>query len=205
MPTTRTRSYFYAKASLVEADFDDLVYSALMYEDSSAIGRSILGAADAAAVRALISASDAVPTGTVIQWAGVAAGIPSGYILCNGASLLRASYAALFGVIGTSFGAADGTHFNVPDLSASFVKGASADGDVGDVGGSATHGHSDTTGSANTLISVSVPGATAMAGGAAVGASGAATVTDPGHSHPIALSAVNNEPPYARMYFLIKT
>lgn len=42
---------------------------------------------------------------------------PSGWLLCNGASLLRSEYANLFTAIGTAFGAADGTHFNVPNLS----------------------------------------------------------------------------------------
>jgi microcystin-dependent protein len=41
---------------------------------------------------------------------------PTGYLLCYGQSLVRADYAALFSAIGTTYGAADGTHFNVPDL-----------------------------------------------------------------------------------------
>lgn len=53
-------------------------------------------------------------TGMIAPFAGASA--PSGYLLCDGASYLRSSYSALFGVIGTVFGAADGTHFNVPDL-----------------------------------------------------------------------------------------
>lgn len=44
------------------------------------------------------------------------AAIPSGYLACNGASLLRASYPDLFTAIGTTFGAADGTHFTLPDM-----------------------------------------------------------------------------------------
>lgn len=55
-----------------------------------------------------------VPTGAYFPYAGSAA--PTGFLLCDGSSLLRSSYADLFAVIGTSFGAADGTHFNVPDL-----------------------------------------------------------------------------------------
>ena len=54
------------------------------------------------------------PAGAVIAFAGSAA--PGGWLICNGASLLRASYAALFAVIGTTYGAADGTHFALPDL-----------------------------------------------------------------------------------------
>lgn len=54
------------------------------------------------------------PVGGIILYG--AASAPTGWLLCNGASLLRASYAALFAVIGTTFGSVDGTHFNVPDL-----------------------------------------------------------------------------------------
>jgi len=38
------------------------------------------------------------------------------WLSCDGASLLRADYPDLFAVIGTTFGAVDGTHFSLPDL-----------------------------------------------------------------------------------------
>lgn len=41
---------------------------------------------------------------------------PSGWLLCFGQSLLRTTYASLFGVIGTTYGAVDSTHFSLPDL-----------------------------------------------------------------------------------------
>lgn len=52
-------------------------------------------------------------TGTVLDFAGSTA--PDGWLLCFGQSLLRADYPNLFAKIGTTYGAADGTHFNVPD------------------------------------------------------------------------------------------
>jgi len=55
-----------------------------------------------------------VPTGAIMPYGASVA--PTGYLLCDSASYLRSDYAALFAVIGTAFGAADGTHFNVPDL-----------------------------------------------------------------------------------------
>lgn len=70
------------------------------------------------------------PTGTVTAFAGTAA--PSGWLLCNGAAYGRTSLdpspqAALFGVIGTTYGAGDGlTTFNVPDLRGMFVRGLDA-------------------------------------------------------------------------------
>lgn len=56
----------------------------------------------------------AMPAGAVVPYAGALA--PSGFLLCDGSSKVRADYAALFTAIGTAFGAADGTHFNVPDM-----------------------------------------------------------------------------------------
>lgn len=41
---------------------------------------------------------------------------PGHWLACDGSSLLRASYPDLFTAIGTAFGAADGTHFSIPDL-----------------------------------------------------------------------------------------
>jgi microcystin-dependent protein len=54
------------------------------------------------------------PAGTILQYAGSSA--PSGYLIADGSSLLRATYATLFAIIGTTYGSADGTHFNIPDL-----------------------------------------------------------------------------------------
>jgi len=55
-----------------------------------------------------------VLTGLVFDWAGTTA--PQGYLLCNGAAVSRTTYAALFAVIGGTYGVGDGsTTFNVPD------------------------------------------------------------------------------------------
>lgn len=52
------------------------------------------------------------PTGVIQAYGGTAA--PTGWLMCDGSSQLRASYPDLFAVIGTAFGSVDGTHFNVP-------------------------------------------------------------------------------------------
>lgn len=52
-------------------------------------------------------------TGTVLDFAGATA--PNGWLLCFGQSLLRTDYPNLFTAIGITYGAADGTHFTVPD------------------------------------------------------------------------------------------
>ncbi len=67
------------------------------------------------------------PVGSIITYG--AASAPTGWILCDGASLLRAgTYAALFAVIGTTFGSVDGTHFTVPDMRGIFPRGAGTHG-----------------------------------------------------------------------------
>ena len=49
---------------------------------------------------------------------------PSGYIKANGATLSRTTYASLFAVTGTIFGAGDGsTTFEIPDLRGEFLRG----------------------------------------------------------------------------------
>lgn len=49
---------------------------------------------------------------------------PAGWLKCNGATVNRTTYAALFAVIGTTFGAGDGaTTFALPDLRGEFVRG----------------------------------------------------------------------------------
>ena len=64
------------------------------------------------------------PIGAIFPFGGTSA--PSGYLLCDGSAVSRSDYAALFAVIGTSFGAGDGsTTFNVPDLRESVPVGAS--------------------------------------------------------------------------------
>lgn len=54
-------------------------------------------------------------TGTVQMFAGTST--PTGFLACDGSAVSRSTYAALFAVIGTTWGAGDGsTTFNVPDL-----------------------------------------------------------------------------------------
>ncbi|WP_405376366.1 phage tail protein [Pseudobutyrivibrio sp.] len=66
------------------------------------------------------------PIGTILAFGGVTA--PVGWMICDGTSLLRTSYPELFAVIGTAFGSADSTHFNIPDMRESVPKGAGLTG-----------------------------------------------------------------------------
>jgi len=67
-------------------------------------------------------AQGGVPSGAVFCMA--VAIVPSGYLECNGAAVSRTGYAALFAVIGTQYGAGNGSStFNLPDLRGEFVRG----------------------------------------------------------------------------------
>lgn len=76
-----------------------------------------------------------------------AAAAPTGWLLCQGQSLLRSQYPSLFAAIGTTYGAADSTRFNLPDLRGRVVMGrdaAQAEFDVlGETGGAKTHQHTE--------------------------------------------------------------
>jgi hypothetical protein len=67
-------------------------------------------------------AEDGVPIGTIAPFAGLA--VPVGWFLCDGTSLERRKYPALFGAIGASWGTVDSGHFNLPDLRGRFLRGA---------------------------------------------------------------------------------
>lgn len=50
--------------------------------------------------------------------------VPAGFFECNGAAISRATYSALFGAIGTTYGVGDGsTTFNIPDYRGEFLRG----------------------------------------------------------------------------------
>jgi microcystin-dependent protein len=82
---------------------------------------------------------DSDQIGTVKAFSGKT--IPTNWVLADGRSLIRADYPELFAVIGTTYGAVDGTHFNLPDLKSKFMYGAAQTdlSDMGQTGGEATH------------------------------------------------------------------
>jgi len=54
-----------------------------------------------------------IPVGALMPYAGATA--PDGWLLCNGQTPSRTTYANLFAVIGTTYGAGDGSTFGLPD------------------------------------------------------------------------------------------
>ena len=143
------------------------------------------------------------PTGSIIMYGAAAA--PGGYYLCEGAAISRSTYSALFGVIGTTYGAGDGsTTFNVPDFrdrapygASTFTLGSKTAGEVNASGqnstGTGTSGSSGastvanntgsgTTGTGTTGTATSggtapsIPASTYNTGSGTSGGSGASTV-----------------------------
>lgn len=94
------------------------------------------------------------PVGSVIMWSTNTP--PSGWLLCDGTSVLTSTYAALFAVIAYTFGGSGGS-FTLPDFRNRFPVGS---GDA--------YALAATGGSANAVV---------------VSHTHTATVTDPGHFH----------------------
>jgi len=81
------------------------------------------------------------PPGVINQYAGTTA--PTGYLLCQGQAVSRATYADLFAIIGTTYGAGNGsTTFNLPDLRQRIPVGMHSSGTfnaLNNTGGAETH------------------------------------------------------------------
>lgn len=92
-------------------------------------------------VRTTPVASESIPVGTLVPFAGAAAKVPNGWLPCDGRAVARVgAYTALFEIIGTSYGAGDGnTTFNVPNLSGRFALGTSASHALAASGGEELH------------------------------------------------------------------
>jgi microcystin-dependent protein len=121
-----------------------------------------------------------VPTGTVLDYAGATE--PTGFLFCYGQAISRATYAALFAVLGTTYGSGDGTTtFNVPDLRGRVIAGqddmggVSADRLTGAAGGV----NGDTLGAAGGAETHALTEAQLATH------THTASVTDPGHTHTV--------------------
>ena len=75
-----------------------------------------------------------IPTATIVPWSS--ASVPSGFLECDGTAVSRSTYSALFAIVGTTYGAGDGsTTFNVPDLEDNVPVGKSGTKNLGSTGG----------------------------------------------------------------------
>ena len=93
------------------------------------------------------SSGFSVSSGFILPFGGGTA--PSGWLECDGAAVSRSTYSDLFAIIGTIYGAGDGsTTFNLPDLQGRVIMGQGGSTalrtptdleNIGDTFGSQTH------------------------------------------------------------------
>jgi microcystin-dependent protein len=107
-----------------------------------------------------------IPSGVISQFAGSSA--PTGYLLCEGQTISRTTYSDLFAVVGTTYGAGDGsTTFALPDLRTRVPVGKNASGTFANLGA--------TGGAESITLTAAQSGLPAH--------SHANTLSDPGHNH----------------------
>ena len=119
VPHTFTNGYA-ADANEVNANFAALkafVDASLVQIDGSAVNAatSITKAMLVAAVQESIA-----PAGSILLYGGSSA--PAGWLLCNGATLSTTTYAALFAVVGYTYGGSGG-NFLLPSMTNKFAFG----------------------------------------------------------------------------------
>jgi len=142
-------------------------------------------------------------TGSISMFAGGSA--PDDYLLCDGAAVSRTTYADLFAVIGTTYGAGDGsTTFNVPNLKSRFPVGAGQGSGLSNYALAATGGEE-----AHQLTVAEMPAHTHyvrtnagyLTGGGAAGRPGSEAVDSgsAGGDDPH-----ENRPPYLAVNFIIR-
>jgi len=92
-----------------------------------------------------------IETGSIIDYAVSTA--PAGWLLCDGSAVSRTTYEALFNLIGTTYGAGDGsTTFNVPDCRGRITAGL--DGSANRIVGSQADAIGGVLGTETTTLSV---------------------------------------------------
>jgi microcystin-dependent protein len=80
---------------------------------------------------------EGIPTGTITPWSQATP--PSGFLECDGSAVSRSTYAALFAVVSTTYGAGDGsTTFNLPNLTDRVACGKSNNKNFASTGGANT-------------------------------------------------------------------
>ena len=126
--------------------FDRAKVSKQKYKDAQGLENEILSQYENATLNSgVVSTRDGeTPAGTLIAFA--ADNAPSGYLACNGQEVSRTTYAKLFAVIGTKYGAGDGsTTFKVPDLQGEFLRGAGTNSHTNQGSGATVGTHQDGT------------------------------------------------------------
>jgi microcystin-dependent protein len=161
--------------------------------------------------------ANSVPTGVINMWGTATA--PTGYLLCTGTAVNRTTYAALFAVIGTTFGVGDGsTTFNLPNYTNRMPYGTT----LAATGGSAdavvvSHTHTATSTDSGHVHTMTAISSAVLTGGGSqtVPRNTGADTTFTTNSSTANITTTNstegvsgtnaNLPPYLGINFIIKT
>jgi len=169
------------------------------------------------------ASTSGIPTGSIIPFASSTA--PTGYLVCNGATVSQATYAALYALIGHTYGAdPGGGNFILPNLKGKVVVGLNASETefdaMAETGGEKTHvlteaelaqhthiqnahthGFTDATGTGGTAYP------TIAAHGDAVGYNPTSAIANatPTNQNTGSNTAHNNLQPYITLQYIIKT
>lgn len=128
-----------ADDAVVTAHITDSNVTTAKIADSSVTSAKI---ADGAISGSKFADGVALSSGMVMPFAGATA--PTGWLLCYGQAVSRTTYADLYAICGTTYGAGDGsTTFNVPDLRGRVAAGQD------DMGGSSANRLTNQTGGLN--------------------------------------------------------
>ena len=88
-------------------------------------------------IRDSLTGIEGIPTATIVPWSS--ASVPTGFLECNGQAVSRSTYSALFAIVGTTYGAGDGSStFLVPDLQDNVAMGKSGTKALASTGGANT-------------------------------------------------------------------
>ncbi len=143
------------------------------------------------------------PSGVIVAFVGTTA--PNGWLLCDGSSVSRTTYANLFLSLGITWGGGNGsTTFNLPDFRGRMLIQKSTSGTfstIGTTGGTETHSHQlNTVGTHNTgnFVGTVIIGPGGQLGAAQAGPDFAST------GATIYTNSASNLPPYAVVNYIIK-
>lgn len=145
--------------------------------------------------------------GAVVAFAGMVT--PQGWLLCDGSAVSRTDYATLYAVIGTTYGAGDGsTTFNLPNLVDKFVEGSATAGTVKSAGlPNITGGfraYSYSAGDGNGAFNSSVKAPNALRGATDQNLNWISYTFDASRSNSIYGISTTVQPPALTMRYIIK-
>lgn len=181
-------------------------------------------------LQAQIATLQPAPAGSIMMWPSNT--IPEGWHLCDGSSMSRSQYAALFAVLGTTYGNNDSSSFKLPDMRGLYVAGRGANNynSLNQKGGANSvaltvdempkHNHSGSTegsGSHSHTLSVyekngehPLFGSTSDSATISRSATAKTTSSADNHTHTVSISdtggnaAHENRPPYIVLNYIIK-